>query len=607
MKKISVLYVDDEPGLLELTKVYLEQSDRFEVTVLPSAALALKHLKTRSYDAIISDYQMPGINGIEFLKQIRKTNDGIPFILFTGRGREEVVIEALNHGADSYLQKGGDPKAQFAELEHRIRSHVQRKWAQDALSESEKKYRRVVENAHEGIYIIQDERIIFSNPHIIERITECGISEADFLSKPFFTFIHPDDRQLMRDRYYRRIENGESFSRYPFRMVNSSGAVYWWDIYAVVIDWNGRPATLNFARNITEQYSLEERLSDSECRYRELLDLLPKTVIGMDTEFNLTFINRSGEEKWGYANGEILGKLAITDLIAEADRGRIRNALLKATEGERITELETIATLRNGRTFPVKLYLSPMIRKSNIAGFLAVCVDISDFRDARTMLAYTNNKLDLMGKINCHDLHNQLTILDGYLALAEKKTKDQDVLRYLHRIGNATKTIRIQMSFMEQYMKIGSSVPLWQNIEELISNIHPDLLSGTIRIDIDLGGLEIYGDLLLEKVLYNLFDNAIRHGGHVTAIRISFDNTETGIDLVFEDNGIGIPESEKKKIFTCGYGKNTGLGLFVIEQILSISGITIAETGEPGKGARFVMHIPAGSFRFVPIPSIKPG
>lgn len=598
MKKISVLYVDDAAELLEITRVYLEQSGVIEVTVLPDANRALEHLRTRSYDAIVSDYEMPGMNGIEFLKAVRKNFDGVPFILFTGRGREEIVIEALNHGADSYIQKGGDPEAQFAELEHKIRSNVQRKWALDALCESERKYRQVVENAHEGIYVIQDERILYSNPRIIEKITECGISETDFLSQSFLALIHPDDRQMVRDRYYRRIENGESFPRYPFRMTNRSGATYWWDVYAVVIEWNGRPATLNFARNISEQHSLKERLSDTECRYQELLDLLPKTVIGMDREFVLTFINRAGEQKWGYDSGEMVGRLTISDLIVGEERGRIRNAFLKAGEEKQIAEQETIARTRDGRTFPMKIYLSPMVRKSGIAGFLAVCVDITGFRDARAMLEYTNNKLDLMGKITCHDLRNQLTILDGSLELARMKTTDRDIQQYFTRIGTIAKNIRIQMSFIEQYTKIGSSVPLWQNVEELIHTIHPDLFCGPVQITADLDGLEIYTDLLFEKVLYNLFDNSIRHGGQVTGIRVFYRKTDKDLDLVYEDDGIGIPASEKPRIFTCGYGRNTGLGLFVIEKILSTSGISITETGEPGKGARFVMRIPDGSFRF---------
>src|SRR5665647_815507 len=117
---ISVLYVDDESGLLEICKLFLENSRLFIVDIVTSAPAALTLLNSKNYDAIISDYQMPEMNGIEFLKAVRKQYGDIPFILFTDRGREEVVIEAINNGVDFYLQKGGDPKAQFAELSHKL-------------------------------------------------------------------------------------------------------------------------------------------------------------------------------------------------------------------------------------------------------------------------------------------------------------------------------------------------------------------------------------------------------------------------------------------------------------------------------------------------------
>ena len=122
----SLLYVDDEESLLELAKIFLERTDSFSVTTKISAREGLDALKNGSFDAIISDYAMPGIDGIEFLKMVRAENPTLPFLLFTGKGREEVAIEAIDSGADFYIQKGGEPKAQFAELaltfadQHRI-------------------------------------------------------------------------------------------------------------------------------------------------------------------------------------------------------------------------------------------------------------------------------------------------------------------------------------------------------------------------------------------------------------------------------------------------------------------------------------------------------
>jgi CheY-like chemotaxis protein/putative methionine-R-sulfoxide reductase with GAF domain len=152
---ISVLYVDDEPALLDVGKVHLERSGQFLVDTLASAPAALEILKMRSYDIIVSDYQMPDMDGITFLKIVRKTWPMLPFIIFTGRGREEVVVEALNSGADHYLQKGGEPRSQFAELGHIITRSVERKRAGEAILRLNRLY-AVVSRINRVIIHIRD-------------------------------------------------------------------------------------------------------------------------------------------------------------------------------------------------------------------------------------------------------------------------------------------------------------------------------------------------------------------------------------------------------------------------------------------------------------------
>ncbi|NLW75770.1 MAG: response regulator, partial [Methanomicrobiales archaeon] len=130
---ISVLYVDDEPDLLDITKLFLERTGEFTVYTALSVDEGFQILNSHPIDSIISDYQMPEKDGIEFLKSFRSLQDKRPFILFTGRGREEIVIEAINSGADFYLQKGGDVKAQFAELALKVRQGVSRYQAEELL------------------------------------------------------------------------------------------------------------------------------------------------------------------------------------------------------------------------------------------------------------------------------------------------------------------------------------------------------------------------------------------------------------------------------------------------------------------------------------------
>jgi CheY-like chemotaxis protein len=125
-----ILYVDDEQCLLEVSKLFLERIGPYSVDTVTSAAVALSLMQLKKYDAIVSDYQMPEMDGIEFLRNVRSSGNIIPFIIFTGKGREEVALQAFNIGADYYLQKGGDPKTKFAELAHHIELAIRQRTGQ---------------------------------------------------------------------------------------------------------------------------------------------------------------------------------------------------------------------------------------------------------------------------------------------------------------------------------------------------------------------------------------------------------------------------------------------------------------------------------------------
>ncbi|MCQ8894409.1 MAG: response regulator [Methanolinea sp.] len=157
---ITVLFVDDEPALLDVSRLYLEKTGDLKVDLCYSAEQALERLRERSYDVVVSDYEMPGMDGISFLKVLRRIGDQTPFIIFTGKGREHVVIEALNNGADFYLQKGGDPRSQFTELIHKIRVAVERFQKEGALQVT----RHSVEKAGIPIFWVDVRgRIIYAN------------------------------------------------------------------------------------------------------------------------------------------------------------------------------------------------------------------------------------------------------------------------------------------------------------------------------------------------------------------------------------------------------------------------------------------------------------
>jgi PAS domain S-box-containing protein len=226
----------------------------------------------------------------------------------------------------------------------------------------------------------------------------------------------------------------------------------------------------------------------------------------------------------------------------------------------------------------------------------------AELETAKGAYRQANTKLNLLNSVTRHDILNHLTVLKGYLSLFEIKAAllDPEIREFITRAQVAARSIEEEILFTKTYQDIGVHAPTWQNVEGLINKAKTGLLPTTVTLTIDLDNLEIFADPLLEKTFFTLMENALRHGVYVTAIRFSYHVTdEKTLHLIYEDNGVGISFDEKGHIFERGYGKHTGFGLFLSKEILSITGFSIRENGEPGKGARFEISVPQEDYRFV--------
>ena len=235
-------------------------------------------------------------------------------------------------------------------------------------------------------------------------------------------------------------------------------------------------------------------------------------------------------------------------------------------------------------------------RKQNT--IFIVIHDISERMRAEDAVRRATKQIVLLNSVTRHDILNQLNALALHIAYRKKKTEDATVLEQLEKEKQITETIRHQIVFTRDYQNIGLEPPQWTNVAKMISKVLATKERHGIRIAINTGNLEVFSDLLIEKVYFNLVDNAIRHGERVTQINFGYQMSEQGLILFCEDDGVGVPEEDKTKIFERAFGSNTGYGLFLVREILSITGFTIRECGVYGKGARFEILIPNGSYRF---------
>ena len=267
--------------LRDVSRRFLERERDLAVETCASAKEALAFVKTKKFDVIVSDYEMPVMDGIAFLKQLRSEGNTTPFIIFSGKGREEVVIEALNNGADFYIQKGGDPKAQFVELKNQIRHIDQRKRAEAALMQSEARYRLITNNMSDTVWLMDKNfHLTFISPSA-ERRT--GFSQKDLLGMPFLDHLAPDSRGVFKDRFAQDFRQ-ELLDRDDLAVSSTTelefllkdGSTYWAETtLSLIRDTLGKPfGYVGMARDITGRRKAEEKvlasLHEKEILLREI-------------------------------------------------------------------------------------------------------------------------------------------------------------------------------------------------------------------------------------------------------------------------------------------------------------------------------------------------
>ena len=879
---ISVLYVDDEATLLELTKLFLEYRGEFSVDTKTSVQDGLATLKTRKYDAVISDLRMPGMDGLEFLRNVRATFGDLPFILFTGKGGEEAAIQAIDDGVDFYIRKGEDARLQFARLENRIKRAIQRRtphtipvsfgilvtdlitffpdptfavdkdgaligWnpameeltgvpATEILGKGNYAYSTVLygeprpslidlvmgsDTAAEKYYPLREKvagDVIVSTTRLgiprvsslslsckamplrdqtgavigaIESISlspgteqapkrsaeqKTGVSPEEpaapaalrdhgqmidgiiaslpgvvfqYCSRPegesnvyfvngpasqtllgfdgsegdffqwFTLHVHPDDR----DRFTGAIEGAPGDTAhwtFEGRFLKPSGETIWvWGTGNRSVRGNEQIYAGIFL-DISARKKAEQKIQEFEEKFQLLAEHSREPLLIVDFGGSILFANSAAARVLEAPDSASLIGRTVMDFIAPESRDKLTREFQKLSKGSGACPAQYAFTSAQGNIIPVESTGAVVVYEGKIAAFLslrdltesraiaaslmegdeqfrllfehmeepvALCellfseentpsdyrileaneafgrtlgvsrssvigktsreacslteppyldiyarvavtgkqetferyfpellkhfrisvsssgenrfttvfYDITDHKKAETALLQANHQLNLMASVTRHDILNNVSALLGYVTILRIKFQNPALAYYFNKLEDITKAIQHLISDTQIYQNFGIAEPKWQEAGALVRHLQvPD----TITLTVDLPGIELYADPLLEKVFFNLLDNSLRHGQKVTEIHVSSHQPDDRLILSWEDNGVGIPEEEKTRIFEKGFGKNTGLGLFLCREILSITGISIQENGEPGRGARFEIMIPPGGYRF---------
>ncbi len=836
---IRTLLVDDEPLFLEASKSFLEKNPEISCEICESAQGALELLSSQDFDAIVSDYDMPTMDGIVLLKRVREHSPDLPFIIFTGRGREEVVIDALNHGADFYLQKGTEPNAFYAELASKIRHAVDRQRAREALRKSEENFRlalqhspvilfhqdrdlkytwifnphpafspgdllgntdadlyppdeaaaltamkrgvletgqgareivrttidgvpcyydltaeplrdekgaiigvkcachditaqkqveedlkesreqycQLIRHSPHGIVIHNGETILFCN-RVAAEIFGAG-DELEITGRPVLEFVHPDCRDLVVQRI-QQLSTGDHHiaPNIEERFIRKDGSCVDVEVTAGPVTFEGKGAVQVVFHDITERKKMETALRKSEEKYRlffeedltgDFVSTPDGTILDCNPSFARIFGFGSGEEAretsmvetfpspadrqqflqllkaegklenfsslrrrkdgsfisavqnavgrfdeqgelheiWGYLyddseRSEAEEELkrseetlrALVDAIPESTLLIERNGtILSANEviGQRMgipvdeligkpfeevfppevaasrkEQFDAVIATGEPRMFEdvrgtrnLANYIYPILdRQGRVVRMAFLGIDITQRKEIEQTLREANRKLTLLGRITRHDILNQITGMYGMISLIQEDIPNNaKTKKYFTYLSDAAKTIHRHIDFTEDFFHMGEKPPEWQNVRVVLKRASEHAHLDAVRIAMDLEPMEVFADPMLEKVFFNLFDNSVEHGERVSGITVSFCNEGGQGLLVIEDNGIGIGDAEKEAIFHQSFGRNSGYGLFLVREILDLTGISIQETGREGQGARFEIRIPPGKWR----------
>lgn len=593
---IKVLFVDDDPTILDVMKLTLEKGGGISVTTTLSAEEAIEILKTGRFDAIIADIHMSGMDGIQFLKYVRSHGIESSFIVFTGRGREDVAMEALNLGADFYLQKRGDPAILHTELRNMILQSVQRREVEANLRESEERYRTLAESSNDFIFIIdRDDTVLYVNSHGSRQF---GMTPEEIVGKPRSVLFPSGADGTQKQSLDTVFRTGKPLM-VEGSVVFPDKTAGWINTHLIPIrNEAGRvDSVMGISRDVSRYKEIEAGLKESEGRYRAVVETQEEFICRFRPDGTHLFVNPAYCDYFGLSCSQITGS-KFKPGVPEEDWKTVRRHFSSLSRDHPAASILHRVVMPDGEvrwhSWNDRAFFDD---KGEVTEYLSVGRDVTEIMRAEEAMNLANKKLGLLSSVTRHDIVNQVTVLNALLDLAGEEATRPTWEEHIMKVRKIAATIENQIGFTRQYEDIGLTAARWQKLEEIIrTGIGGCDMSG-ISVGIDLPPVEVFADPLLEKVYYNLADNAVRHGVHVTKISISAKKTRYGLIVFFEDDGVGIPPEHKERIFDSGFGRNSGFGLYLAREILDITGLSIIETGEPGKGAKFEVFIPKGKYR----------
>ncbi|AZQ15587.1 PAS domain S-box protein [Halorubrum sp. PV6] len=583
-ERIDVLHVDDDASVLDLTEAYLERElDAVAVTSVTTPSAALEELDDDRFECIISDYDMPEMDGLALFERICETDCSTPFVLYTGKGSEEIASQALNAGVTGYFQKGGPE--QLRRLANRVGQAVE----EHRTREIADRYSTVIDALGYPVYVV-DETGTFE--FVNEPFAELAGYDVEEIvgSKP--GLIKGDDAvHESEDRLGTILSrDGPDIQRFRVDIEPKEGDPIPCRDHMAALPYEGEEfdGSVGILRDVSEDVEQREEL---ETKTRAL-DEAPVGITITDPELPdnpMVYVNDRFVEMTGYDRDYAVGVNCRFLQGPDTDEAAV-STLRDAIAAEESTSVELLNYRQDGTEFWNRVSIAPITDAAGrVTEWVGFQEDITEFKTREAALKRQNERLDSFASIVSHDLRNPLNVAQGRVELAET-TADEDAEIDEHLDATAAALDRIEsiidhtLTLAREGETVGDTEPV--SLATVATDSWETVETGAATLTVETDR-EVSADPdRLRNLFENLARNAVEHAGPDVTIRVG--DLDDGFYVA--DDGPGISESVADDLFEPGQSSaegNTGFGLAIVQEIASAHGWTVEATASDEGGARF--------------------
>jgi PAS domain S-box-containing protein len=527
-----------------------------------------------------------------------------------------------------YVESAGVPIKYQGEIQHfgMFRDITDRKRVEEALRESEKQHRQIVESSTDAILVRSGDVIIYANPAAVRlfRASHAG----ELVRKSYLGLVHPDDRPESIERIKKGINDRWIAPPREHRMVALDGQILHVESTGVPIQYKGEAQLFGVFRDITERRQVDEKLRETERKYRELAESLPQVIFEVDSTGNLIYLNQTGYALFGYIPEDFAKGFNVLEAFIPEDRERIANDIMISVQGLRLGRQEYTAVKKDGTKFPVGVHANRIMRDQTATGIRGILIDFTPIKRAEEekkkleIQLQQAQKMEAIGALAggiAHDFNNILSAIIGYTELAmlnegaEHCTAElNEALKAANRAKDLVKQIlAFSRQTDEERMPVKVALVAKEAVKFIRATI-PSSIEIKTRID-EKSGAVLANSVELHQIIMNLCTNAHHAiGEQAGLLEVAVQNTEVGLSqrnnlidleigsyvrISIKDTGYGMTPDVIKRIFdpyftTKEKGVGTGLGLAVVHGIVKKYGGSIKVKSELGKGTTFHIYLP---------------